>query len=101
MRTHSYMKNLYKYPQRAYPYADMVETNRRRSRSEFEYELLDTGVFDDGRCFDVFVEYAKGDADNTLVQITAANRRLEKAELHVLPTLWFRNNCGAMDLQNE
>ena len=90
--THSYMKYLYKYPQQAYPYADLVETNRRRSRNEFEYELLDTGVFNDDRYFDVFVEYAKGDAEDILVQITAANRGPEKAELHLLPTLWFRNN---------
>ena len=90
--THSYLKYLYKYPQQAYPYADLVETNRRRSRNEFEYELLDTGVFNDDRYFDVFVEYAKGDAEDILVQITAANRGPEKAELHLLPTLWFRNN---------
>ena len=90
--THSYMKYLYKYPQQAYPYADLVETNRRRSRNEFEYELLDTGVFDDDRYFDVFVEYAKGDAEDILIQITAANRGMEKAELHLLPTLWFRND---------
>ncbi|MGC1645484.1 MAG: glucosidase [Candidatus Sulfotelmatobacter sp.] len=90
--THSYMKYLYKYPQQAYPYADLVETNRRRSRNEFEYELLDTGVFNDDRYFDVFVEYAKGDAEDILIQITAVNRGMEKAELHLLPTLWFRND---------
>jgi hypothetical protein len=89
--THSYMKYLYKYPQSAYPYADLVETNRRRSRAEFEYELLDTGVFDDDRYFDVFVEYAKASAEDLLVQITACNRGPEPATLHVLPTLWFRN----------
>jgi len=90
--THSYMKYLYKYPQAAYPYADLVETNRRRSRDEMEYELLDTGVFNEDRYFDVFVEYAKAGPDDILVKITAANRGPEAAELHVLPTLWFRND---------
>jgi hypothetical protein len=89
--THSYMKYLYKYPQREFPYLDLVETNRRRSREEFEYELLDTGVFDDDRYFDVFVEYAKADPEDTLVRISVHNRGPEAAELHVLPTLWFRN----------
>jgi hypothetical protein len=90
--THSYMKYLYKYPQAAFPYADLVETNRRRSRNEMEYELLDTGVFKDDRYFDVFVEYAKDGPDDILVQITAVNRGPEQAELHLLPTLWFRND---------
>ncbi|HEX9156301.1 MAG TPA: glucosidase, partial [Nitrospira sp.] len=90
--THSYMKYLYKYPQAAFPYADLVETNRRRSRNEMEYELLDTGVFKDDRYFDVFVEYAKEGPDDILVQITAVNRGPEQAELHLLPTLWFRND---------
>ena len=90
--THSYMKYLYKYPQAAYPYADLVETNRRRSRNEMEYELLDTGVFHQDRYFDVFVEYAKDGPDDMLVQITAVNRGPEQAELHLLPTLWFRND---------
>ncbi len=90
--THSYMKCLYKYPQAAYPYTDLVETNRRRSRNEFEYELLDTGVFNDDRYFDVFVEYAKAGPEDILVRITAANRGPEEAELHLLPTLWFRND---------
>ena len=89
--THSYMKCLYKYPQAEYPYRDLVETNRRRSREEMEYELLDTGVFDSDRYFDVFVEYAKADADDILIRITAHNRGPEAAALHVLPTLWFRN----------
>jgi hypothetical protein len=89
--THSYMKWLYKYPQRAYPYSDLVETNRRRSRGEPEYELLDTGVFDDDRYFDVFVEYAKAGPEDVLIRITAANRGPDTATLHVLPTLWFRN----------
>jgi len=89
--THSYMKYLYKYPQAPYPYADLVETNRRRSREEPEFELLDTGVFDDDRYFDVFVEYAKAEAEDLLVRITVHNRGPEAATLHLLPTLWFRN----------
>jgi hypothetical protein len=90
--THSYMKYLYKYPQEAFPYADLVGTNRRRNREEMEYELLDTGVFDGDRYFDVFVEYAKAGAEDILVRITAANRGPDAAELHLLPTLWFRND---------
>ena len=90
--THSYMRYLYKYPQAAYPYSDLVLTNRRRSRDEMEYELLDTGVFNDDRYFDVFVEYAKGSPEDILVQITAINRGPDAAELHLLPTLWFRND---------
>jgi len=93
--THSYMKYLYKYPHSVYPYNDLVDTNRRSSRNEFEYELLDTGVFEGDRYFDVFVEYAKGGPDDILVQITAANRGQESVELHVLPTLWFRNDWAS------
>ena len=89
--THSYMKYLYKYPQAAFPYANLVETSRRRGRNEFEYELLDTGVFDEDRYFDVFVEYAKASPEDLLIQISIHNRGPEPAELHVLPTLWFRN----------
>ncbi|HXT55019.1 MAG TPA: glucosidase, partial [Candidatus Eisenbacteria bacterium] len=89
--THSYMKYLYKYPQREYPYRDLIETNRRRSREEFEYELLDTGIFDDDRYFDVFVEYGKAGPDDVLIQITVHNRGPEAARLRVVPTLWFRN----------
>ena len=89
--THSYMKYLYKYPQAEYPYRDLVETNRRRSREEMEYELLDTGIFDEDRYFDVFVEYAKADPEDMLVRISIHNRGPETAQLHVLPTLWFRN----------
>jgi hypothetical protein len=89
--THSYMKYLYKYPQSAFPYSDLVETNRRRGRHELEYELLDTGVFDEDRYFDVFVEYAKGAPEDILIQITVFNRGPEPATLHVLPTVWFRN----------
>ena len=85
------MKYLYKYPQREYPYRDLIETNRRRSREEFEYELLDTGIFDDDRYFDVFVEYAKEGPEDILVRITVHNRGPEAARLRVLPTLWFRN----------
>ena len=89
--THSYMKYLYKYPQRAYPYDNLVGTNRGRSREEFEYELLDTGIFNDNRYFDVFVEYAKEAPEDVLIKITISNRGPEAASLHVLPTLWFRN----------
>ena len=90
--THSYMKYLYKYPQAAYPYGDLVRTNSQRSRYDMEYELLDTGVFNDNRYFDVFVEYAKGAADDILVKISATNRGPDAADLHLLPTLWFRND---------
>ena len=89
--THSYMKYLYKYPQAAFPYQRLVEENRRRSRDEREFELADTGVFDDGRYFDVFVEYAKATCEDILIRITAVNRGPETAELHLLPTIWFRN----------
>jgi hypothetical protein len=90
--THSYMKYLYKCPQAAFPYEELVTTNRKRTRDEMEYELLDTGVFNDDRYFDVFVEYAKGGAEDILVRITAANRGPDAADLHLLPTLWFRND---------
>ncbi len=93
--THSYMKFLYKYPQAAYPYANLVQTNRRRSREEMEYELLDTGVFSDDRYFDVFVEYAKDSPEDILIRITVHNRGPEAAELHILPTLWFRNDWAS------
>jgi hypothetical protein len=89
--THSYMKYLYKYPQREFPYRDLVETNARRSREELEYELLDTGIFEEDRYFDVFVEYAKADPEDILIQIAVHNRGPEVATIHVLPTLWFRN----------
>jgi hypothetical protein len=89
--THSYMKYLYKYPHAAYPYSDLVSTNGRRGRQELEYELLDTGVFNDDRYFDVFVEYAKAGAEDLLIRISAINRGPEAAALHLLPTLWFRN----------
>jgi len=89
--THSYMKYLYKYPQGDFPYRDLVETNRRRSREELEYELLDTGIFDDDRYFDVFVEYAKESPEDLAIRITVYNRGPEDADIYVLPTLWFRN----------
>src|SRR5690242_14181899 len=89
--THSYMKYLYKYPQAAYPYDDLVKTNGRRNREEPEYELLDTGVFDQDRYFDVFVEYAKGSPDDILINITVCNRGNAAAVVDLLPTLWFRN----------
>ena len=90
--THSYMKYLYKYPQAAFPYGDLVNTSRRRGRNEMEYELLDTGVFHEDRYFDVFVEYAKASPDDLLIQISIHNRGPEAASLDVLPTLWFRND---------
>ena len=88
--THSYMKYLYKYPQAPYPYDDLVRTNRGRTRQELEYELIDTGVFDGDRYFDVFAEYAKASPEDVLIQITVTNRGPEPATLHVLPTIWFR-----------
>jgi hypothetical protein len=99
--THSYMKYLYKYPQAAYPYSDLVETSRRRSRQESEYELLDTGVFDQDRYFDVFVEYAKESPEDILIQIRVYNRGPETAELHVLPTLWFRNQWSWLAVSDK
>src|SRR6266853_1526171 len=89
--THSYMKALYKYPQRAFPYNDLVATNRSRSRQEPEYELIDTGIFAEDRYFDVSVEYAKVDPLDVLIRVSATNRGPEAAPLHLLPTLWFRN----------
>jgi hypothetical protein len=89
--THSYMKYLYKYPQAAYPYADLVNTNRQRTRQEQEYELIDTGVFNQDRYFDVFVEYAKESPEDLLIKVSIYNRGPQAAHLQVLPTLWFRN----------
>ena len=89
--THSYMRMLYKYPQAEFPYRQLLEENRKRGRSEPEYELLDTGVFQESRYFDVFIEYAKSDWEDILIKITAYNRGPEAAVLHLLPTLWFRN----------
>jgi hypothetical protein len=95
--THSYMKCLYKYPQAAYPYSDLVTINRQRGRQALEYELLDTGVFDEDRYFDVFVEYAKAAPEDIAIRISAANRGAQPATLHVLPTLWFRNTWDGRD----
>ena len=89
--THSYMKMLYKYPQRAFPYADLAETNHQRGKDTSEYELFDTGAFAKNRYFDIFIEYAKASANDILIRITACNRGPEAADLHILPTLWFRN----------
>jgi hypothetical protein len=89
--THSYMRMLYKYPQRAYPYEQLVDENRRRGRGAPEFELVDTGIFDDDRYFDVVVEYAKADADDLVMRVTVANRGPDAAPIHVLPTAWFRN----------
>jgi hypothetical protein len=90
--THSYMKYLYKYPQRPFPYEQLLRVNRSRSRDEMEYELIETGVFDDDRYFDVFIEYAKASPDDLLIQIHAVNRGPQAASLHLLPHLWFRND---------
>jgi hypothetical protein len=89
--THSYMKYLYKYPQAEFPYARLVEENRNRGKQDPEFELMDTGVFNDNRNFDVFVEYAKADTEDILIKITATNRGPEAAQIHLLPTVWFRN----------
>ena len=89
--THAYMKALYKYPQRAFPYSDLVETNHNRSREEPEYELIDTGIFAENRYFDVTIEYAKVDPLDVMIRISVTNHGPESAPLHVLPTLWFRN----------
>jgi hypothetical protein len=89
--THSYMKYLYKYPQNEFPYLDLINTNRGRSKTDPEYELLDTAIFSEDRYFDVFVEYAKASPTDMLVEISIANRGRAEAEIHVLPTLWFRN----------
>jgi hypothetical protein len=99
--THSYVKYLYKYLQREFPYRDLVETNGRRSREEFEYELLDTGAFEDDRYFDVFVEYAKGEPEDILIPVSVHNRGPESATLHVLPTLWFRNTWSWDPTENR
>src|SRR5262245_42622285 len=89
--THSYLKMLYKYPQREFPYALLVEENRRRGKDQPEFELLDTGIFDDDRYFDVFIEYAKAAPEDILMLVTVHNRGPEEAEVHLLPQLWFRS----------
>ncbi|MGB1250817.1 MAG: MGH1-like glycoside hydrolase domain-containing protein [Candidatus Promineifilaceae bacterium] len=101
--THSYMRMLYKYPQTAFPYGDLVQENRARGFQDFEYELIDTGAFDGDRYFDVFVEYAKSAEEDILVQIRVVNRSADDHDIHLLPTLWFRNtwrwgyDAGPMD----
>ncbi|GFE69953.1 glucosidase [Chroococcus sp. FPU101] len=99
--THSYMKMLYKYPHQAFPYRQLVEENKRRNRKELEYELLDTGVFEEQRYFDIFVEYAKNSAEDILIQIQIINRGGESKTLHLLPTLWFRNTWSWNGEQNK
>jgi hypothetical protein len=89
--THSYMKMLYKYPQRAFPYSLLVTENKKRTKLDPEFELVDTGIFDDNKYFDVFIEYAKVDTDDILIKITVHNRHSQPAELHVIPQVWFRN----------
>ncbi len=95
--THSFMRFLYKYPQNKFPYQQLIEENRNRSKTEPEYELFDTGIFDDDRYFDVFVEYAKADVEDILIKIEVFNRGAESATVHVLPTLWFRNTWSWED----
>ncbi|MFL6375621.1 MAG: MGH1-like glycoside hydrolase domain-containing protein, partial [Pyrinomonadaceae bacterium] len=90
--THSYMKFLYKYPQAEFPYLDLVNENRRRGKHDPEYELVDTGIFNDDRYFDVYIEYAKADIEDVLIRITIANRGPEPASINVLPTVWLRND---------
>jgi hypothetical protein len=95
--THSYMKYLYKYPQAAFPYEDLLRINRQRSRYDFEYELLDSGVFNENRYFDIFVEYAKQTPEDILVQVSVHNRGPDKSVLYLLPTLWFRNTWSGSE----
>jgi hypothetical protein len=97
--THSYMRYLYKYPQLAFPYRELVEINGGRSRHDFEYELIDTGIFRENRYFDLFVEYAKAGPEDLLIEISAHNRGPEPATLHLLPTLWFRNSWRHKEVQ--
>lgn len=99
--THSYMKALYKYPHQAFPYDRLVAENRRRDRHQPEFELLDTGIFEGDRYFDVFIEYAKQSTDDILIRITAINRGTEARTLHILPTLWFRNTWSWQDDQSK
>jgi hypothetical protein len=98
--THSYMKFLYKYPHAEFPYSQLIEENRRRGRNALEFELLDTGIFNENRYFDVFVEYAKAGAEELLIRIHIVNRGPDPAQLHLLPTLWFRNTwAGGLDIR--
>ncbi|MGB3775817.1 MAG: glucosidase, partial [Leeuwenhoekiella sp.] len=89
--SHSYMKHLYKYPQREYPYEQLRDENAKRSKNDLEFELFDTGIFEDNAYFDVYTEYAKADNNDLLIKISVANRNKESAEIHILPTLWSRN----------
>ena len=98
--THSYMRYLYKYPQAAFPYRDLVDTNARRTRAELEYELIDTGVFADDAYFDIVVDYAKAGPEDLLIEISAFNRGPRSATLHLLPTLWFRNTWRRAKVEN-
>ncbi len=95
--THSYMKYLYKYPQEAFPYENLKQENQRRNKTQPEYELIDTGVFDKDKYFDIFIEYAKDDFDDICIKITAVNRSENSAPLHILPTVWFRNTWSWFD----
>ena len=99
--THSYMKYLYKYPQNAYPYVDLINTNRHRGRTDPEYELFDTGIFNEDGYFDVFVEYAKAGPADLLIEISVCNRGPDESVIHVLPTLWFRNLWAWWPEQNR
>jgi hypothetical protein len=99
--THSYLKALYKYPQAEFPYARLLEENRRRALNDPEFELIETGIFDEGRYFDVLAEYAKAGPDDILIRITVANRGPEAARLHLLPTLWFRNTWSSGSAHEE
>lgn len=99
--SHYYMKFLYKYPQAAFPYQELIEENRKRSRKQPEYELLDTGIFDNDRYFDVFVEYAKGNSEDICIQVEICNRGTENATIWVLPTLWFRNRWAYGDMSEK
>src|SRR3954454_17570908 len=92
--THSYMKYLYKYPQAEFPYAELCRVNRERGKGDPEFELVDTGIFDGSRYFDVFVEYAKADIEDLAIRITVANRGDEDTTMRLLPTLWFRNRLS-------
>ncbi len=93
--THSYMKHLYKYPQAPFPYARLLEENQRRGKRDLEFELVDTGIFNENLYFDIFIEYAKASPEDILIRITAYNRGPASAELHLLPTLWFRNTWSS------
>jgi len=99
--SHAYMKFLYKYPQREFPYNDLIDTNRSRSMDEKEYEILETGVFNENAYFDIFIEYAKSDVEDILIRITAHNRYHEAADLYVLPTLWLRNLWAFHEIMGE